>query len=279
MAADLVSAPGDHLTAACTAPLRSIWTFTLPTTLPATEALTQLGVKRLWGGQNLRVVGANGSVGAVLEVSYPAGSINPGNARAPAGGAGFLYGGPPDRRHDRTHACLSYDVRFAPDFDFARGGKLPGMYGGAAPSGGEDVAGQSGFSLRYMWRRAGRGEVYAYLAGQPNGQPNGQPSGQASGKYGQSIGRGTIQFVRGKWHRLEQDVVLNHIGTADGILRVWVDGALVIERRDIPYRREPSIGIEGLMFSTFFGGHDATWASPRDQKIQIGNITFLADDS
>ena len=151
-----------------------------------------------------------------------------------------------------------------PDFDFARGGKLPGMYGGAAPSGGQSVSGQPGFSLRYMWRPTGRGEVYAYIADQPNG------------RYGQSIGRGTIQFVRGKWHRLEQDVVLNQPGTADGILRVWVDGTLVLERRDIPYRTQASIGIEGLMFNTFFGGHDATWASPRDQKIQIGNITFLA---
>ena len=261
-AADLTSASGDVRTGACGASLREIWTLAPDTRQPPAAALAQLGVERLWGEQNLRV-----NAGGVIKVSYPAGSINPGNAHAPTGGAGFLYAGPPGQRRARTHACLAYEVKFPRDFDFVRGGKMPGMYGGEAPSGGEAVAEHPGFSLRYMWRGNGLGEVYAYL-----------PS-KYELEYGESIGRGKIRFVRGKWHRLEQEIVLNQPGAADGILRVWEDGNKVIERRDILYWTQVRLGVAGLMFSTFFGGHEAIWASPRDQAIEIRNIRFLSDES
>lgn len=84
---------------------------------------------------------------------------------------------------------LRYYVRFSEGFDFVKGGKLPGLFGGAIPDG------TNGFSVRYMWRTNGDGEAYAHLP--------------TSDLYGTENGR-------------------------------------------------------GIFFSTFFGGGDPTWATPRD---------------
>src|SRR3546814_13585034 len=53
-------------------------------------------------------------------------------------------------------SCLHYRVRFPEDFDFNKGGKLPGLYAGEAPSGGEKVSGEDGWSIRLMWREEDR---------------------------------------------------------------------------------------------------------------------------
>ena len=247
----------------CSTRLTERWALRLAPGEPASASLARLGVLRSWGAKNMRVLGTGDGASTVLDVRFPAGSINPGNPLAPVGGAGFLYPGPPDQRHSQTHACLRYELKFPVDFQFAKGGKLPGLYGGAAPAGGDDPAARGGFSLRLMWRANGIGEVYAYVAG------------ARAQRYGESIGRGQLSFGRGEWQTIEQEVLLNRVGAAEGILRVWHDGKQVIERRDIRYRTSAAVGIDGLMFSTFFGGQDASWASPADQSLQIRNVRYL----
>jgi hypothetical protein len=98
-----------------------------------------------------------------LRVEYPKGVWSPSASRA-AGlgeGGGQFYGtlacGPVE------HAFVRYFVRFEPNFDFVKGGKLPGFYGGTQVSGGHIPDGTDGFSTRFMWRAAGQGEIYAYL--------------------------------------------------------------------------------------------------------------------
>lgn len=115
---------------------------------------TDENVERLGAGQT--GIGEPG-----LRVRYPAGTSSPGEE--PRGGAGF-YSDPPSLQ-GADRACLSYMVRFPADFDFVRGGKLPGLYGGEAPSGGEEVDGVNGFSMRLMWREEGEGELYPYVVG------------------------------------------------------------------------------------------------------------------
>lgn len=56
---------------------------------------------------------------------------------------------------------LSYEVAFDSNFDFVKGGKLPGLRGGPEPdgcSGGLAANGSNCFSSRLMWRTSGRGE-------------------------------------------------------------------------------------------------------------------------
>jgi len=40
----------------------------------------------------------------------------------------------------------------------------------------------------------------------------------------------------------------------------------------------PPIGFTGLFFSTFFGGHDPDWASPRDQYVWFSSFAMRIND-
>jgi hypothetical protein len=54
---------------------------------------------------------------------------------------------------DLTEATFEYDIMFGQDFNFVRGGKLPGLGGGTSRGfGGTPEEYQNGFSARLMWR-------------------------------------------------------------------------------------------------------------------------------
>ena len=205
-----------------------------------------------WGWANLaRIEEPGGRFETFLRASYPSNSCSPASTTdygTPEGGGQFLAVAglaPTNALH------LRYYVRFSEGFDFVKGGKLPGLFGGTNSfSGGAIPDGTNGFSVRYMWRTDGDGEAYTYLA--------------TSDSYGTEIGRGRWRFQPGEWHCLEQRVVLNAPGSDDGRLTVWVDGHLLVDERALRYRTTDSLQIRGIFFSTFFGGGDPTWATPRD---------------
>jgi hypothetical protein len=201
-----------------------------------------------------------GAPGPVLRVTYPAGSAS--NRAAAEDGAANggvqAYLRLPNGSVDQ--ARLRYYVRFQPGFDFVKGGKLPGLYGGTVTSGGHIPNGTNGFSTRYMWRTGGAGEVYAYL-----------PS---SVDHGTSLGRGSWQFTPGQWTPIEQEVRLNSPGQADGSVTVWVNGTQVFQQSGMVYRTTRSVKIDGLFFSTFFGGGDSSWASPSDQYAEFAAFSM-----
>ena len=199
----------------------------------------------------------DGDPAAFLRVSFPVGATSPADTGAPGGGAQFLGVGPGP---PADHLFLRYRVRFAPDFPFVKGGKLPGLYGGARISGGRIPDRTDGFSTRFMWREGGAGEVYAYL-----------PSSKT---WGTSLGRGSFRFLPGRWHCLEQEVALNTPGRADGVVRVWLDGRPVYATETLLFRTVPTLRIEGLFFSTFFGGHDASWAPPADTYADFADFAL-----
>lgn len=212
---------------------------------------------RHWGEENLEHLGAQqaGIGEPALRVHYPAGTSSPSDTTE--GGAGF-YSNPPSLRGSER-ACLSYMLRFPPDFDFVQGGKLPGLYGGEAPSGGEEVDGTQGFSQRLMWREKGQGELYPYVVG----------------FEGDSVGRGFWHFPVGRWVQVEQEVVLNDPGQENGIVRLWVDNQPVLEQQNVVFRTIPDITIDGLMFSTFFGGTGKEWRTPHDQYVDFAAFRFF----
>lgn len=241
---------------ACSERYETVSRITLRRDMAAEQAVrSAFEPSRIWGvAENVRIVSAAPGAAPALAVRYPKGSIAP-SSKAPRGGAGFVSQAGLGRGADA--ACLSYRVRFAPGFAFARGGKLPGLYGGDGPVGG--AAADAGFSARLMWRRGGDGELYAYLP-------------EAATSHGQSLGRGAWRFPVGRWVSVEEEIVLNDPAAADGIARIWIDSELRFEATDIVFRRDPEVRIEGLMFSTFFGGQDPSWASPKDQEALFADF-------
>lgn len=218
-----------------------------------------------WGFDNVEVLPeAEGPFDHILRVHYPAGTASPSVSRqagGPLGGAQF-YGDLFLPAQNRLR--LSYYVRFADGFDFVKGGKLPGLFGGVGASGGKIPDGTDGFSARLMWRRDGQGEVYAYLP--------------TSETYGTSIGRGAWQFQPGIWYKLEQELSLNTPGLTDGEIRIWVNDSLVIEHQGVTFRTVDSLQIDGILFSTFFGGGDPSWATPQDTYVDFANFAVTAVD-
>ncbi|GGE22871.1 hypothetical protein GCM10011390_47860 [Aureimonas endophytica] len=215
-------------------------------------------VAHLWGKENLTVRPAEpGSGGPVLRVSYPAGSFSPGHGDV-RGGLGFEL-----RRPVRVAACLSYKVRFPVGFDFVKGGKLPGLFGGAAPRGCIAEGKASGFSARLMWRAGGAGELYLYAPGRQQ-------------RCGASLGRGSFRFVPGRWTLVTERVSAGAAGDATGRIEVSIDGETVVEAADLTLAGPEGAGIDGLLFSTFFGGDDESWASPADQFVDFADFRLTA---
>lgn len=231
----------------------------------STEWMQKWGMRKKgkWGFDNISSIkDPSGRFNQILRVRYPAGSVTPSYSRkknAPIGGAQFFA----DLGISPTDTLrLSYYLRFSENFDFVKGGKLPGLFGGTRVSGGKIPDGTNGFSTRFMWRRDGDGELYAYLP--------------TSKKYGTSIGRGNWQFVPGKWHYLEQEVKLNNPGSNDGKVKVWLDGKEVLDKGGLTFRTTENLKIEGIFFSTFFGGSNSSWATPKDVEVDFAEFSVSA---
>jgi hypothetical protein len=189
----------------------------------------------------------------VLTVTYAQGSSAP-SAGAPYGGAQIcvpLAGGA------ASDATLSYDVRFPVGFQFVKGGKLPGMYGGVEPfSGGSHNP--NGWSMRLMWRTNGAAEVYGYIS--------------TSTGYGDSWGRGNFSFqADGQWHHLAEHIHLNTPGQSDGYVTLSYDGSTGINQTGLAITTTAT-PISGLFFSTFYGGHDSTWSPTADMHLDFANF-------
>lgn len=198
--------------------------------------------------------------GVLLRTSYPAGSASRGTDGPPGGMQAYMRLPNPVDVLD-----LTYQVRFPAGFDFVKGGKLPGLFGGEVTSGQNIPDGTNGFSTRYMWRAEGAGEVYAYL-----------PSSE---QHGTSLGRGCWSFPPGTWTTIHQRVQLNTPDEQDGRITVWQDDRLVLDRGGLEFRTTDELRIDGLFFSTFFGGDDSTWASPVDQTVEFAEFTLTEDSA
>lgn len=212
-----------------------------------------MGDKSFGLNENLKII-QDGNDG-VFRVSYPKGSIAPSsvaNLGAPLGGAQFYV-----NLNGKEAVELSYMMKFSPNFKFAKGGKLPGLYGGDRNASGKRLPTEdSGFSTRMMWRENGTGYIYAYL-----------PSSEMHGTY-----LGKWQFEKDKWHKITQRVYLNQPGKGDGKIEIYLDGKLVSEIKDLKFRNGAGLTLDGLFFSTFFGGSDKSWASQDDVYMDYKNF-------
>ncbi|MGL4968671.1 MAG: polysaccharide lyase [Fusobacteriaceae bacterium] len=205
--------------------------------------------------ENLSIENENGEL--FFRVKYPKGSVSSNYSKKfekPLGGAQFYTDMGIEGKEKLE---LTYDIRFSDNFNFVKGGKLPGFYGGDRNASGKRIPTEdSGFSTRYMWRREGKGVVYAYL-------PTSEMHGTDLGSW---------QFEKGKWHKLTQIVKLNTPSKKDGAIEVFLDGKKVAMIENLSFRVSGKLKIEGLFFSTFFGGSDETWASTDDVFVDFKNF-------
>ncbi|WP_378187022.1 polysaccharide lyase [Aquimarina sp. W85] len=149
---------------------------------------------------------------------------------------------------------VSFWVKFLGNFDFVKGGKIPGPGGRLN---GKDM------SLRLMWREEGKIEFYPHYNTQINQQTriwwNNQPVGQ-------------VKFNRNKWHHIEMHYKLNTLGNDDGIMEGWIDGIKAAGFYNVDDFIVSSDDVGLLMnhfyFSTFFGGSsNSSWWANNDELV------------
>lgn len=216
----------------------------------------------------------NTDTSPVLAVLYPAGSYSNGT-----GGTTFstYYN---DSGTGFGTIQLSYQVGFDTGFDFVKGGKLPGLRGGSL-DGCDGGANSDGcFSVRFMWRTSGQGEAYAYVQGNDALCKQSDVICNDSG-YGTSIDRGVFSFVAGTWNQVDMVVGLNNpVSKSNGFITTYYNGALAVNETGLQIRSSSSVpSIQGIFFSTFFGGSDSSWASPSNQSTYYKDIQMFASTS
>lgn len=192
-----------------------------------------------------------------LRATFAVGEIGPEKC-----GGGWRY---PLGKHDIAE--LRYTVVFSDDFDWVKGGKLPGLCGGPENvSGGRPATGENGFSARLMWRAEGRGEAYVYHRNQAD-------------NYGDRFSfPDDFRFPTGMPVRVRIRVSMNEPGKRNGKLYVWIrngeraEEKLLISRTDMEWRTVDSFGVDSVYFETFHGGSDKTWAPTRPCWAEFGEM-------
>ncbi|TFK33788.1 hypothetical protein BDQ12DRAFT_707183 [Crucibulum laeve] len=220
----------------------------------------------------------------VWEAVYPKGSYKP-SGPIP-GGFSFYVGGPTafsEGLKTATEVVMSYRMMLQEGWQWVKGGKLPGVFGGIGDlaygcSGGRQESRCQCFDLRPMWRGGGDGELYTYL---PLSESNKNrllavpPRTIENSDYGFSVGRGSFcwDIAAGRWVSVAFRVKLNDIGFQNGEVQLWIDGvsAMNIDGLELRYSKDSTL--KGFHFQTFFGGSTAEWASPKEQKAWFADLT------
>lgn len=215
--------------------------------------LTAAELQAMSGGRdagvidNVSIVRKEGAAPAAIEVGLPR------SAPGREGGMGFPW--EPRALAGKTAACLTYQVYFPADFDFRRGGRLPGFGSGLA-----DAAQPQAFAAVPAWGPAGRsGAVLNVLPG------------EAALIQAQA----ELNFAKGRWVKVDQEIVLNTPKTPDGTLRVWLDGELAIERKNMNYRATDKVTLSSVVADVHYTGLPAAadkaakiWLSPFEVRWQ-----------
>jgi len=163
------------------------------------------------------------------------------------------------------HIRLSYRLQFVTPFEFVRGGKLPGMIGGEGNTGGGIPDGTDGWSARMMWRVDGAIVQYVYHPDQPE-------------SYGEDLpwtgGGNSLLFQPGQWHEVVHEIQMNTPGLNDGSITCWFDGELALDAANMRFRDVNDFAIDGMYFSTFFGGSNSSWATTADETVLFDDFVI-----
>ena len=208
-----------------------------------------------------------------LVVMYPEGESNNGKSQWKMDVGG-----------DYDELFLSYRIRFDDSFDFVRGGKLPGLCGGACNSGGSQPTGTDGWSARMMWRTSpsggsqlppNRANIVQYVY-HPDQTANNGVNGDDL-RWDDTTPTDWKIFDSDRWYHLQHRVVMNTPGVQDGIMQAWLDGEMVLDVQNIRFRDIASLKIDTLYFSTFFGGSSAVWETTKDEHAYYDDFVIATE--
>ncbi|XAG24805.1 hypothetical protein MRM62_00890 [bacterium 19CA03SA04] len=153
---------------------------------------------------------------------------------------------------------LSFDVRFCPDFQFVRGGKLHGLGPMNVVAGGNPIF-DEGWGARLSFGIDGALGTYVYHQDLP-------------GKFGTNRQIPNFRFETDRYYNLRMVLQLNKPASeSNGFVEIWVDGERRLIHDNLRLRASDSKDsqVQKILFNTFHGGSNETWA-PMDEH---GNFT------
>lgn len=182
-----------------------------------------------WGVlDNSKVVTVDQAPGTALEVKLAPVPSELAQSERDTNGIDFRW--TPLGMKAATAACLDYSVFVPEKFPFNEGGGvLPAVVGGAPPPANSEKPDR--FSVRLEWTEEGKGVLSAATAGLDF----------------RAVNLTGFPLEPGHWMRVQQEVVLNTPGAADGIVRLWTDGDLKAEDTGIELRKSKDDGISGVL--------------------------------
>lgn len=186
-----------------------------------------------------------------MTVKFEAGGTSNATTRRAASGVGFNWEA--GYLRNANSACLSYSVRVPDDFRFANGGTLPGLLGQSTLT---STNATPPFSMRMRWLEGGKLGVQPVTPAAPFGHliplaPN------------------WLRMPVDQWVSLEQEVVLNTPGEANGVLRIWVDGKLQLNLGGLTFRKDQN-GFAGATADTHYSDRAMAWApAPKPTEIKL----------
>ena len=185
-------------------------------------------------------------------------------------GLNMLYKFKQETGEEPEEIYFRYYLRFGRDWrPNVDGGKLPGIAGtyNKAGWGGRRSDGYNGWSMRGAFGLIGKQgaepghtpvSTYAYHA-----------YAGANGQHWRWSLAGSGALARERWYCIEQYVKMNSPRWDDGVMRVWIDGELALDRRSVRFRHVERLKVDRIWMNVYHGGRTK---SPRDMHLFIDNV-------
>lgn len=197
---------------------------------------------REWGVlHRSRVVEANDKKASFLQIAL--GPMQPKDAAEEVAvaeperdGVGFIW--QPSNLAGRKSACLSYRLFIPKDFSFEKQGTLPALFALSEADTVDSPQPSAGFISRLGWQRGGGLGLELRSPSSP----------------GQWLLPRRWVWPQNQWIEVEQEVVLNTPEKANGLIRVFANGGLVIDEQNLNLGAQTDLAISGVVADVGYHG-------------------------
>ncbi len=206
---------------------------------------------------NVEVIHEQGQFPAFFRIHFPKGSVSRTVWKLydkPIGGVAAWMNPEITAQSD---LYFRYFVRFPNNFDFWKGGGLPGIFSGIQNGRDEGSAG----SAYFTWNE--RGAVH--IAG-------GFSKKLSNAEWMDTVG----QFAAdGQWHRLDLHLRLNtHVSKANGAIEAWLDRQSIATASDIIFHNKTNDLFDAMGFFATLAGIDVLSGVPKDMSLDLAGFVI-----
>lgn len=231
--------------------------------LTAADLQSRSGGRDIGLLDNVEIARAPGAPAPIaIKVSLPKGSAAPDTGDLRVGGMSFPW--EPRAVRAQNAVCLSYSVKLSADFDMSQNGVLPGIAGRNFDT--EDEK----FAVHVAWFNTNESGIVHKIqtrAEQPAGADVAPAPAVEKPAPQFEFEAKTFELPKGRWARVNQELVLNKPDASDGVLRIWVDGRLALERTDMRFRTDAGVVIAGVAATAHLMQQDISGPAPIESSI------------